>query len=79
MTEFLSHFTGPQLIGLVAVTGGLLCGIVAILGHFWHEHRLTALKQDMVNRGMSVDEIQAVVDAGSDRQRDSRSRRSCGA
>jgi hypothetical protein len=79
MSEFLSHFNGGQLIAFVAVTGGLLCGLVAILGHFWHEHRLTALKQDMVNRGMSVDEIQAVVDARSDHARDRRSRRGCGA
>ena len=54
---------GGQLIGLVAVVGGLLCGIFGILGHFWHEGRVTALKQDMVSRGMSADEIQAVVAA----------------
>ena len=28
MSEFLSKFDGGELIGLVAVTGGILCGLV---------------------------------------------------
>jgi len=65
MNDFLSRFNGGQLIGFVAVAGGLLCGIVSIIGHFWKVNRLTALKQDMVARGMSVEEIEAVVNAGT--------------
>lgn len=65
MTEFFSRMDGGQLIGLVAVVGGLLCGIFGIMGHFWREGRLIALKQDLVNRGVSVDEIRDVVNAGT--------------
>ncbi|HKB03112.1 MAG TPA: hypothetical protein VKD90_12880 [Gemmataceae bacterium] len=78
MTEFLARFSGGELIGLVAVVGGLLCGIFGILGHFWHENRLTALKRDMVERGMSAEDIQAVVSAGSGQPPKAiRDRRSC--
>jgi hypothetical protein len=74
MSEFLSKFTGGgELIGLVAVAGGLLCGILcgttAIVMSHWHKLRQLALKQDMLNRGMSVDEICAVLDAGTDEGR----------
>ena len=63
MSDLLSRMDGGELIGLVAVVGGLLCGIFGILGHFWHEGRVTALKRDMLDRGMSAGEIQAVVSA----------------
>jgi hypothetical protein len=76
MNDFLSRFDGGELIGLVAVAGGLLCGIVGIIGHFWHENRLTALKRDMVERGMSAEEIETVVVAGSG-QKPSHRHRSC--
>ena len=71
MTEFLSKFDGSELIGLVAVAGGLLCGLVcgttAIIMNHWCKLRQMALKQDMVSRGLSVEEIQAVFDAGTSR------------
>jgi hypothetical protein len=77
MSDFLSRFHGGELIGLVAVVGGLLCGIVSIIGHFWHENRETALKRDMVERGMSAEEIQAVLYAGAGRKpKEIRDRRS---
>ena len=80
MSEFLARFDGGELIGLVAVVGGLLCGIFGILGHFWHENRVAALKRDMVERGMSAEEIQAVVACGSGQPAKAiRDRRSCGA
>ena len=73
MSEFLSKFDGGEFIGLVAVGGGLLCGILCgitgILAGAWEKVRRTeiqaALKQDMLNRGMSADEIRTVVEAGS--------------
>lgn len=78
MSDFLARFSGGELIGLVAVVGGLLCGIFGILGHFWHENRVTALKRDMVERGMSAEEIQAVVSAGPGQPAGApRDRRSC--
>jgi len=73
MQEFLSKFDGGELIGLVAVSGGLLCGILCgvtgIIMGCWVELRKTeaaaTLKQDMLNRGMSADEIRMVIEAGS--------------
>jgi hypothetical protein len=68
MSDFLSRFDSEQLIGLVAISGGLLCGIIAIIGGFWLQLRRTeisaALKQDMLNRGMSAEDIRTVLDAG---------------
>jgi hypothetical protein len=68
MIELLSRFEPGEMIGLVAVSGGLLCGLVAIIMGIWHEHRKTeinaALKQDMLNRGMTADDIRVVLDAG---------------
>jgi hypothetical protein len=69
MLELLSRFEAGEMIGLVAVTGGVLCALSAIIMGIWREHRKTevnaALKQDMLNRGMSADEIRTVLDAGS--------------
>jgi hypothetical protein len=65
----LSRFDPGQVIGLVAVTGGLLCGLVAIVMGIWLEMRRTEtaaiLKQDMLNRGMTADEIRTVLEAGT--------------
>ncbi|HEV3263357.1 MAG TPA: hypothetical protein VG013_41360 [Gemmataceae bacterium] len=72
MTDLLSKFDAGELIGLVAVVGGLLCGIMGIfLGVYFQGQRTrraeiaAALKQDMLNRGMSADEIRTVLDAGA--------------
>jgi hypothetical protein len=69
MSEFLSKFNAGELIGLVAVGGGLLipivCASTAILTQHFYKSRQLSLKQDMVNRGMSAEEIQMVMDAGS--------------
>ena len=76
MTDVLSKFDSGDLIGLVAVAGVVLCGLVCgtlgiILGFYTkaQETRQTeltcALKQDMLNRGMSADEIRMVLDAGA--------------
>ena len=73
VNEFLSKFDGGEFIGLVAVAGGLLCGILCgvtgIIMGTWEKVRraeiLAALKQDMLNRGMSVDDIRVVIESGS--------------
>ncbi len=69
MTDLLSKFNAGEMIGLVAVAGGLLVGMVAIIADYWHKIRRAemegALKQDMLNRGMSADEIRTVLEAGS--------------
>ena len=69
MTELLSKFDAGELIGLVATVGGFLCGLSAIVMGSWLESRKAeikaALKQDMLNRGMTADEIRTVIEAGS--------------
>jgi hypothetical protein len=69
MSEVFSRLNGGEMIGLVAVSGGLLCGLVAIFMGIWHEHRKSeingALKQDMLNRGMSAEDIRTVLEAGT--------------
>jgi hypothetical protein len=73
MTDLLSRFEPGEFIGLVAVAGGLLCGLSAIVMGIWHEVRRTeinaALKRDMLDRGMSAEEIRIVLESG---------RKSCG-
>jgi hypothetical protein len=65
MTELLSKFDSGEMIGLVAVIGGLLVAIVAIVGGIVAKcvchAREIAFKEDMIARGMSPDEIRAVM------------------
>ena len=76
LTEFLSRFDGGELIGLVALLStmllGLILGIMGIFLGFYAQRQagrraeiLAALKQDMLSRGMSANEICMVLDAGS--------------
>jgi hypothetical protein len=69
MTDFLSRFNAGELIAFVSVAGGLLVAATAIIAGTWQKTRRTeimaALKQDMLNRGMSADEIRSVLEAGS--------------
>ncbi|HEX3148172.1 MAG TPA: hypothetical protein VHR66_08805 [Gemmataceae bacterium] len=65
MTELLSHFKPGEFIGLVAVAGGLLIPIFAVLGGAWTRARMIALKREMIERGMSADEIHTVLTAGT--------------
>jgi hypothetical protein len=69
MYELLSKMEPEQLIGLVAVIGAYACGIVAIvmgirLG-FRRVELAAALKKDMLERGMTAEEIRIVMEAGS--------------
>lgn len=76
MSDLLSKFDPGEFIGLVAVAGGLLipilCGVTAIITNYFHKIHQLSLKQDMLNRGMSADEIRVVLDAGSGRSRKAR-------
>ncbi len=73
MTDLLAKFDAGELIGLVAVTGGLLipilCGVTAIITDYLYKTRQLELKRDLLNRGMSADEIRVVLDAGSKESR----------
>jgi hypothetical protein len=82
MDEMLSRFEPGHVIGLAAVVLGVACGIVGIVMGCWLEMRkvaaTAALKQDMLNRGMSADEIRTVCDAGTPNSgKELRGRHSC--
>ncbi len=61
-----SIFDVPQL----AIIMGCLIPISAILGYFWHltqkNKQNNDLKQSMVERGMSAEEIERVISAGAE-------------
>jgi hypothetical protein len=67
MNEFLSRFNPGQLEGFVILGAVLLTGLIVFLSVQWRLHRRTeleaSLKQDMINRGMSADEIERVLKA----------------
>jgi hypothetical protein len=69
MVELLSKFDPGELIGLTAVVGGLICGVVGIVmgvGLALRKTELDAgLKRAMLERGMSAEEIRMVMNAGS--------------
>lgn len=69
MMDLLSRLDGGELLGGVAVIGGLLVAIIGILAGSWVKVRraeiAAGLKQDMLNRGLSAEDIRAVLEAGS--------------
>jgi hypothetical protein len=72
MGDLLSKFDSGELIGLAGMAGAFVCAVLGILLAFfvqWQKSRraemLAALKQDMLSRGMSADQIQTVLEAGS--------------
>ena len=69
MFELLSKFEPGELIGLTAVVGGLICGILGTvmgIGLAIRKMELEAsLKKSMLERGMSAEEIRMVIDTGS--------------
>ena len=67
MGDFIKEFGIGAFVGLVALVGGLLIPLVAIIGGLTYEYRKlrveAALKQQMIERGMSADEIKEVIGA----------------
>ena len=67
MGDFITQIGFGPFITLVAVVGGLLIPLVAIIGGLTYKHRKfqveAALKQQMIERGMSADEIKEVIGA----------------
>ena len=57
----------------LAVFLALMIPIVAVVGHYWHEvlkHRAdNELKRSLVERGMSAEEIEQVMSAGTKRSK----------
>jgi hypothetical protein len=64
----LSRFNYWELMGFLALGGALFIPVIAIVGALWADIRkaelAAALKHDMLDRGLSADEIQAVLNAG---------------
>jgi hypothetical protein len=69
MTDLMSRFTNGQLIEILAGAAGLLCAVVAIVANAWAKVRRSehaaSVRVAMLERGMSADEIQTAVEAGS--------------
>jgi hypothetical protein len=73
MDDVISGMTGPQLIGFVAVVGGLTCVLIisavgiAVPFLTW-TRRVEAriqLKRDLVSAGFSASDIERIVKAGA--------------
>jgi hypothetical protein len=69
MHEFLSKFDSGELLGLVSIVGGMSFTLLIVAGKYWQNVRQSEiaanLKRDMLDRGMSAEEIKTVLDAGS--------------
>ena len=75
MSDWLSQQTPEQLTGLASVLGAFVVVLTAIITAQWkrvrceelrtrHAETEAALKQEMIQRGMSADEIIRVLDCG---------------
>ena len=75
MFDWLAQYSPKEMIGLSAVVGGLLLAATAVLSAQWARVRRAelqaqqaeaelALKQQMIERGMSAEEIVKVLAAG---------------
>lgn len=79
MSDLLSRHSGGELLGLISVVVGCLTGaiiaVTAIITGNWSATRRaeleTGLKQQLVSRGMSAEEIAKVVKATSAESADS--------
>jgi hypothetical protein len=67
MQDLLSRLTSTDVVGIVFFILLFLAGMIVWLSLQWRLHRRTemaaALKQDMLNRGMSAAEIERVLRA----------------
>ena len=73
MVEFITQVGVGPSITMLAIVGGLLIPLTAIIGSFTYKHRRlhleAALKQQMIERGMSAAEIKEVLQASMSRKR----------
>ena len=76
MYDLLSNLNGWGLILFTLVAGGLAVALICIISLIIATHLVkiresensTRLKQDMLDRGMSVEEIKTVLEAGAVKQ-----------
>jgi hypothetical protein len=71
MSEWLTRIDPVLMIPILPMLCGTLIAIIAIISHAWRKHRQSememALKQDMLNRGMSAEDIERVIVASRPR------------
>ena len=71
MSELISKLGNGEIIGFTAVVGAMLCGIFAIVGGILLKIRKesvgASLKQNMLDRGMSAEDIKTVMEAGTEK------------
>lgn len=84
MGDLFFKLSGAQVIGFFAMFGVFLWGALLIAQRFYAQAQMTrraeldaAVKQEMLARGMSADEIRMVCDAGTESSRRSKRRHSC--
>jgi hypothetical protein len=67
MNEIISRFDAEEFVVLVVAVGTVLFFLALVIGNYWRDVRLAELeaklKQDMLDRGMSADEIKTVLEA----------------
>ena len=68
---WFNRLNGGEFIGLVAVAGGLVIAVIAIIASYWRSVRVAeiegSLKQQMLDKGMTAADIEKVLNAGSNR------------
>ncbi len=57
---FQSAFRSPYIVPVA----GVFCAIVFVLAITWSQARATRLKEKMIERGFTADEIEQVLKAG---------------
>ena len=69
MESFFQKLEGGEIIGLVAIGGTMLCGIIAVISNAWRSmHTATleaSLKEQMIAKNMSAADIEKVLKASN--------------
>ena len=67
--QLLSRISSNDLIPITFIVTGMLAGLIVALSVQWRLHRRTemelGLKQEMLARGMSAEDIERVIKAGA--------------
>jgi hypothetical protein len=68
MYDYLLRFSPGEMIAIVSIVGGLFVVMLALAADIWQRARKVEieakLKRDLLDRGMSADEIRTILDAG---------------
>ena len=71
MHDLFARFHPDELIGLTAVVGGVLVALTWVVAYYWRKVRQveteTALKHELVQRGLTIADVERVMRAGKQR------------